>query len=89
MLTTSKGLRNPNLCKICGSRNLKSFAHTAKCANCGVLLYYPYPTSDSDLDKDGVGKYSPQESFLNGIRKLHSLITPTLPTCYDSQWMKA
>jgi len=64
MLTTSKGLMNPNLCKICGSRNLKSFAHTAKCANCGVLLYYPYPPSDSDLDKDGVGKYSPQESFL-------------------------
>ena len=32
-----------NSCKVCGSKNLKIFAHTAKCASCGVLLCYPYP----------------------------------------------
>src|SRR5262245_13148569 len=31
-----------NACKICGSRRLKVFAHTATCADCGVLLNYPY-----------------------------------------------
>ncbi len=30
-------------CKICNSRNLIYFAHTAKCSSCGVLLNYPYP----------------------------------------------
>ncbi len=30
-------------CKICGSGNLQIFAHTAKCKNCNVLLFYPYP----------------------------------------------
>lgn len=31
-------------CKICGSKNLSVFAHTAKCKDCGVLLCYPYPS---------------------------------------------
>ena len=32
-----------NHCKICGSKKLKFFAHTAKCQSCGVLLNQPYP----------------------------------------------
>lgn len=43
-------------CKICGSANLTVFAHTAKCGGCGVLLYWPYPKSDSDLILEGTGK---------------------------------
>lgn len=30
-------------CKICGSPRLATFAHTARCRDCGVLLYFPYP----------------------------------------------
>ena len=30
-------------CKICGYKHLTVYMHTAKCKNCGVLLYYPYP----------------------------------------------
>jgi len=32
-----------NHCKICGNTKLNIFAHTAKCNDCGVLLYFPYP----------------------------------------------
>jgi 2-polyprenyl-3-methyl-5-hydroxy-6-metoxy-1,4-benzoquinol methylase len=31
-------------CKICDSASLQVFEHTAKCRECGVLLFYPYPT---------------------------------------------
>ena len=37
-----------NACKICGGTDLALFAHTAKCANCGVLLYWPYPAEVVD-----------------------------------------
>lgn len=30
-------------CKICHSRALEVFSHTARCRECGVLLLYPYP----------------------------------------------
>lgn len=30
------------ICKICGFKDLSIFKHTAKCKNCGVLMYYPY-----------------------------------------------
>jgi len=30
-------------CKICGSKELTFFAHTASCIDCGVMLCYPYP----------------------------------------------
>jgi SAM-dependent methyltransferase len=30
-------------CKICGSSALTIRKHTARCKQCGVLLYYPYP----------------------------------------------
>ncbi len=35
-------------CKICGSSKLDFFAHTATCQECGVLLCYPYPSSDAE-----------------------------------------
>jgi 2-polyprenyl-3-methyl-5-hydroxy-6-metoxy-1,4-benzoquinol methylase len=31
------------ICKICSSKKLTFFAHTASCLDCGVLLCYPYP----------------------------------------------
>lgn len=40
-------------CKICGGTNLKAFAHTATCGDCGVLLYWPYPKSDVELLSEG------------------------------------
>ena len=51
-------------CKICKSDLLEVFAHTAKCQNCGVLLYYPYPDTDEDLIKSGSGKSWPQQEAL-------------------------
>jgi len=36
-----------NRCKICGSSSLIIFAHTARCRNCKVLLYFPYPDDDA------------------------------------------
>ena len=51
-------------CKICGSASLKVFAHTAKCDNCAVMLYYPYPDNDSHLLYDGKSKPWPREQVL-------------------------
>lgn len=56
-------------CKICGSPSLIIFAHTAKCSNCGVLLYYPYPDSDSKLLSDGKGKNWAEEQVLSWYLK--------------------
>jgi 2-polyprenyl-3-methyl-5-hydroxy-6-metoxy-1,4-benzoquinol methylase len=53
-----------NTCKICSSANLALFAHTAKCRECGVLLYFPYPESDGKLVSDGEGKGWPREEAL-------------------------
>jgi 2-polyprenyl-3-methyl-5-hydroxy-6-metoxy-1,4-benzoquinol methylase len=53
-----------NQCKICGSKSLTVFAHTAKCGDCGVLLFYPYPKGDKDLISDGEGKAWEQEHAL-------------------------
>jgi hypothetical protein len=51
-------------CKICGGNELEIFAHTATCNNCRVLLYFPYPQSDTELIESGVGKdYSKEASF--------------------------
>jgi 2-polyprenyl-3-methyl-5-hydroxy-6-metoxy-1,4-benzoquinol methylase len=52
-------------CKICGDSLLAIFAHTAKCENCGVLLYYPYPNDDSQLLLTGEGKEWPREEVLS------------------------
>ena len=51
-------------CKICGSPSLAVFAHTAKCDDCGVMLYYPYPDDDSQLQSDGDGKKWPRDQVL-------------------------
>jgi len=53
-----------NSCKICGSSSLSVYAHTAKCGDCGVLLYYPYPKNDFDLVNDGEGKEWNREGVL-------------------------
>lgn len=51
-------------CKICGGSNLIIYAHTAKCGDCGVLLYFPYPKNDADLVADGEGKEWNREGVL-------------------------
>ena len=38
-----------SVCKICGSSKLTTVAHTARCGDCGVLLYWPYPKTDEEL----------------------------------------
>ena len=41
-----------NVCKICGLNRLETFAHTATCRNCGVLLNFPYaPVREIDFLK--------------------------------------
>jgi len=55
-------------CKICGSQSLAVFAHTAKCTNCGVLFYYPYPDDDRLLST-GEGKRWPRERVLSWYSK--------------------
>lgn len=45
------------------------FAHTAKCGNCGVLLYYPYPNDDSQLLSTGEGKKWLREHVLRWYSK--------------------
>lgn len=60
-------------CKICQSPKLEICAHTARCGNCGVLLYYPYPLGDGDevldsvkqWDRKGALKWYSESSFLN------------------------
>jgi len=68
------GSKIDNGCKICGGIDLEIFAHTARCVNCKVLLFWPYPKSDERLISDGEGKvWTPQaalewysiSSFLN------------------------
>ena len=52
-------------CKICGGSSLTVFSHTAKCNECGVLLYYPYPEDDSSLVSNREGKSWPRERVLS------------------------
>lgn len=52
-------------CKICRSSSLIIFAHTAKCEDCGVLLYYPYPSDDSQKLLAGEGKERPRTQVLS------------------------
>lgn len=54
-----------NRCKICGSESLLIFAHTAKCKDCEVLLFYPYPNDDSLLVSTGEGKSWPRKDVLS------------------------
>ena len=56
-------------CKICGSPSLVIFAHTAKCDNCGVMLYYPYPADDSQLQSNSEGKTWSRDQVLGWYSK--------------------
>jgi 2-polyprenyl-3-methyl-5-hydroxy-6-metoxy-1,4-benzoquinol methylase len=56
-------------CKICNSTSLFVFAHTAKCNNCGTLLYYPYPDDDKTLMDSGTGKVWPRNVVLDWYSK--------------------
>jgi 2-polyprenyl-3-methyl-5-hydroxy-6-metoxy-1,4-benzoquinol methylase len=63
----TRGEPNPDfssVCKICGSSNLTVFAHTAKCGDCGVFLFWPYPKGDSTLLQEGTGKNWSRENVL-------------------------
>lgn len=58
---------NPK-CKICGSEGLELFAHTAKCRDCGVLLYFPYPKKERLVeypDKESAVKWYLQAAKYN------------------------
>lgn len=62
-------------CKICEKVKLNIYAHTAKCGECGILLYYPYPKEDTELvtkrgktwSKEQVFSWYSNSSFLNHI----------------------
>jgi hypothetical protein len=56
-------------CKICSNLSLVIFSHTARCENCGVLLYYPYPVDDSSLVAAGTGKSWSRKHVLDWYSK--------------------
>lgn len=70
-------MKNPvdqkNQCKICNATDITIFAHTAKCNDCGVLLYYPYPLGEDDpvldsvksWDRKGALRWYSDSSFKN------------------------
>ncbi|MFX0202506.1 MAG: class I SAM-dependent methyltransferase [Candidatus Hodarchaeota archaeon] len=62
-------------CKICGSNSLTIFAHTARCSQCEVLLYYPYPEKEGLLRDDlSLSSLSPTEEekrILNKVLSWH------------------
>lgn len=60
-----ESLMGKNRCKICGSSSLNIYAHTAKCVECGVLLYYPYPEDDNMLLANNKGKDWHREEVLD------------------------
>jgi hypothetical protein len=69
LLTRADSLKHARInqlgkCKICSSQALKVAAHTAKCDNCGVLLYYPYPVADHPLLARGGRKPWPRRQAL-------------------------
>jgi 2-polyprenyl-3-methyl-5-hydroxy-6-metoxy-1,4-benzoquinol methylase len=53
-VTTSNSL-DPDRCKICGSSRFIRIDNTARCRDCHVLMYYPYPVADKLLaDADSI-----------------------------------
>ena len=52
-------------CKICHGMDLVLFEHTAKCRDCGVLLFWPYPKGDDELLAAGETKDWPVEDPLD------------------------
>ncbi len=66
---------NANTCKICGSFQLRIVDHTAKCIQCGTLLYYPYPEDASDGDacwnQEQSLRWYTQSAFLNHMNFTH------------------
>lgn len=52
-----------DVCKICESSQLDVFAHTARCENCGTLLFYPYPDDDLSLFASGGKVWSKESAF--------------------------
>ena len=62
-------MKDPAKCKICGSINLKVFAHTAYCQDCKILLYYPYFENKEleNIESTGIKEWYYKASFLNHI----------------------
>tara|TARA_B100001057_G_C22734377_1_gene905175 strand:- start:113 stop:958 length:846 start_codon:yes stop_codon:yes gene_type:complete len=69
---------NSNVCKVCGGKLIDFIDHTAKCSNCGILLFYPYP-NDNDIlsafmnEKDNYEWYA--NSFEKKIKGFAEIIT--------------
>jgi 2-polyprenyl-3-methyl-5-hydroxy-6-metoxy-1,4-benzoquinol methylase len=63
-----KDIAGKAACKICGSTKLEIFAHSAKCGECGVLLFYPYPRNDQELTA-GVGRKWGEKSAISWYSK--------------------
>ncbi len=74
-------------CKICGSKSLTIFAHTARCNECEVLLYYPYPRDDGESLIDSEGKEWLRKRILSWYTRSsyynHTNFTNMLRFCID------
>lgn len=82
-----------NTCKICGNGEFDFYAHTARCKQCKVLLYWPYPPDDSELiDRtDGKAHWLRKDVLnwyiLTGFRN-HSNFTAMLRYTLDESFAK-
>jgi 2-polyprenyl-3-methyl-5-hydroxy-6-metoxy-1,4-benzoquinol methylase len=72
---TSHKTDNAVRCKICRGCKLLVHAHTAKCQDCGVLLFWPYPKTDPQTPnrewttwrRERVLRWYTESSFYNHI----------------------
>jgi len=55
-------------CKICNFELNEFIDHTAKCSNCGVLLYYPYPNSE-EIDSAFMSEEQGYEWYANSFER--------------------
>ncbi|MCW5603811.1 MAG: class I SAM-dependent methyltransferase [Burkholderiales bacterium] len=64
--TSRQAAPDADRCKICGHHALSVTDHTARCGNCGVLLYYPYPAASLPCftsEEETIQWYAPSAAY--------------------------
>lgn len=65
-------------CKICGSTDVEVLAHTGRCRDCGVLLYWPYPSAADLTDEVASMEAGSRSYFTRAAYRNHSNFTSML-----------
>lgn len=76
-------------CKICGSDSLQLIVHTARCNDCGVLLYYPYPAEQQLPGRNETPERSRQKYrdwYVQAARLNHLNFTNAIRFTVDEVW---